>query len=509
MDRIQIRAHLSISSFEEGGKILRYNKKVICIGIIKAVAFVLVFLLLFQSAINLFRSKDTHYPVSSVYDLPKNSVDVLLLGSSHMFASISPMDLWNDYGITSFNASLGNLSIPSAYFELRELLKVQKPKMLVLETYFIYFSEMVVKNDWARYHYIVDNLRFSSGLHEAIQTLFPEDRDKTEYYLNFFNYHNRWKTLSETDFNPYLLKDNIHNRGADAVCYYGHRYIETPSIIPRSETEMPPELPLEYLYKIIELCKEKDISLVFMAQPCDIGSDIQKMINYVDIISEEEDIPYINFFYLLDETGFDFAKDMANAGHINYFGAQKLTAYLGEYLQTNYQLEDHRGDPDVADLWNKDYETFSKEINNLMMTTAENTEEYFRYLRNQDYILAWNAYSETPLSETALPEYLAGIGIDPAGVKEKNQYYAVTRGDQTLHGGATDTRPDDSYMADDMLFSFGDGIVESTNRIGIHAGRTEYSVGNNGLNLVVYDPMTRTVVNSVNIDLSTGDIKMK
>lgn len=486
---------------------MRYNKKVICIGIIKAVAFLTIFLILFQGLIGLFRAKTTHYPMKSIYDLPKNSVEVLFLGSSHMYASISPMDMWNDYGIISFNAALGGLTLPSTYFELRELLKVQKPKVIVLDIFYIYFSEMT--HTERRVHYLVDNIPFSLGTHEAIQTLLPEEQDKTEYYFNFFGYHNNWKTLTEEDFKPYSVSYNIHNMGGDASFYNHHQSLEPPTLLSQSETEKPPELALEYLHKIIELCRGEDVSLVLAAQPYNASSSRQQMMNYAGIVAEEEGVPYVNTFYLLDEIGFDFAKDMADSEHVNYFGAQKLTAYLGEYLQTNYQLEDHRGDPAVADLWNKYYETFSKEISNLMMTTAENTEEYFRYLRKQDYILAWNAYSETPLYETALPEYLESFGIDPAVIKEKNQYYAVTRGDQTLHGGVTDTRPNDSYMADDMLFSFGDGIVESTNRIGIHAGRREYSVGNSGVNLVVYDPMTRTVVNSVNIDLSTGDIKRK
>lgn len=485
---------------------MRYNKKAICIGTIKAVAFLLIFLILFQGATNLFRQKNMFYSISPIYDLPENSVDVLFLGSSHMYASVSPMDLWNDYGITSYNASVGLLSIPGAYFELRELLKVQKPKVLVLETFYIHSEVMV--NDETRFHYIVDNIPFSFGISEAIQTLIPEEQSKTQYYLNFYTFHNRWKELSESDFRPWTAGTcSRYNRGANAAFYNHHSIIEPPAIVPRSETKMPPELPLEYLYKIIELCREEDIQPVFMAQPCSAGSDIQKMMNYVDVVAEKEGLPYINFFYLLDETGFDFAEDMADTGHVNYFGARKLTSYLGEYLQNNYQLEDQRGNPSIARLWNRDYEAFTGEINNIMMKAAENVDEYFSYLREKDYILAWNAHSETPLSETALPGLLERLEVNPSGVGGGMWYSAVTRGDQLLYGRPFEERPNDSYMVEDTLFSFGDGITGSTNRIGIHVGRKEYSVGDTGVNLVVYDPVMRMVVDYINIDLAAEDIK--
>lgn len=482
------------------------KKRIICIGMIKAAAFLLLFSILFHAATDLFRQKNMFYSISPIYDLPKGSVDVLFLGSSHVYASMSPMDLWNDYGITSFNASVGDLPLPTAYFELRELLKTQNPKVVVLESYYVAVNKMV--NDEARFHYITDNIPFSLGMHEAIQTLVPEEYNKTQYYLNYYTFHNRWKTLRETDFKPWLLSFRF-NRGSHNGFYNQHSAVEYTAIVPRSETEIPPELPLEYMYKIIEMCREKEVSLVFMVAPINVNTTSQKMINYVDTVAEKEGLSHVNFLYLLDETGFDFAKDMADEGHVNYLGAQKLTSYMGEYLQTNYHLEDHRGDSAIANLWNEDYETFAREINNVMIKISENADGFLGYLQRNDYIVAWNAYSETPLSETALPDLLKSMGIDPTGVKEENWYYAVTRGDRLHYGRAINERPNDSYMMENMLFSFGAGMTGSTNRVGVHAGKKEYSAGNTGANLVVYDPVTRMVVDSVNIDLVTLEITRK
>lgn len=484
---------------------MRYSKKVICIGIVKVATFLLIFVMLFHEATDLFRTKVNIEAVKPIYGLPKNSVDVLLLGTSHMAKTISPMDLWNDYGITSFNGGTDSQAIAVSYFMLRNFLSVQYPKVVVLEIFFVYEAQITANRE-QRLHCFVDNAPFSLDISDAIETLIEDEHDKTEYYLNFYTFHNRWKELSKSDFKP----PQGWNKGSLTVNYIDHSVPGIPSIVSESETQKPPEIPVEYLYKIIELCREKDIPLIFMVQPCSINASIQKMMNYVcNVAAEEEGVPYINFFYLMDEIGFDFTEDMAEWSHVNYSGAKKLTSYLGEYLQTNYNLQDHRTEPEIADLWNKDYETFARELNNIMMKTAANTDEYFDYLQNQDYILAWNAYSETPLSETALPDFLKTAGINRPQVRQKQYYTAVTQGGELLYRKVSDDRPNDSYMTADTLFSFGDGITGSTNPIGVHAGKKEYSIGKSGLNLLVYDPVSRTVVDNVNINLDTGDISRK
>lgn len=503
-----MKVYSSIFNFKgKDGSSLRYNKKSVCIAVIKFIVFLLIFLILFHDATDLFRTKSAFYMINPIYGLPKNSVDVLLFGTSHMVGTISPMDLWSEYGITSFNAGLNEQTIPSTYFEMREILKVQRPKIIVLEIYYIIQKEMITSAGKERFHWFVDNVPFSSGVSEAIQTVMEEE-DKTEYYLNFYSFHNRWKSLAQNDFQPWL-SNTRWNRGGDVAFYMKHSVQNEPSIVSQYETKTPPEIPLEYIYKIISLCRENGIQLIFVTQPFSASDNNQKMFNYIGAVAEEENIPYINFFYFFNEIGFDFAEDMADGEHVNYFGNQKLTSYLGEYLQTTYHLEDHRNDPKIADLWNKDYQTFSRELNNTMMKTAKNLDEYFTYLQNQDYIIAWNAYSKTALSETSLPHYLKTMDLDPSEIKEENWYCAVTRGGQPLYQKSFSKKPNDTYMVEDALFSFGSGITGSRNAIGVHVGRKEYSVGKTGVNLVVYDPISRKVVDSVNIDLNTGTIKRK
>lgn len=84
-------------------------------------------------------------------------------GSSHMACAISPMDLWNNYGITPFNAGVPTQTMPATYFELRELLKVQKPKVIVIEMLYISIEEMMESAKGGGLHFLVDNIPLSLG----------------------------------------------------------------------------------------------------------------------------------------------------------------------------------------------------------------------------------------------------------------------------------------------------------------------------------------------------------
>ena len=70
----------------------------------------------------------------AVSSQPENSLDVLFLGDSEAYSGFVPMALWKDTGIASFVcASVDQKPYETEDF-LREALKNQSPKVVVLET---------------------------------------------------------------------------------------------------------------------------------------------------------------------------------------------------------------------------------------------------------------------------------------------------------------------------------------------------------------------------------------
>ncbi len=62
----------------------------------------------------------------------KNSLDVLFVGDSDVYNGISPMEIYEKYGITSYDYASSAASNLLMYYMMLEALKTQNPKVVVM-----------------------------------------------------------------------------------------------------------------------------------------------------------------------------------------------------------------------------------------------------------------------------------------------------------------------------------------------------------------------------------------
>ena len=72
------------------------------------------------------------------YDMDKDSVDVLFIGSSVVANAFSPQEIYDSYGIRSYNLASQQQSVFFNYYWLKEALKYQSPKVVVMDTKFLF-----------------------------------------------------------------------------------------------------------------------------------------------------------------------------------------------------------------------------------------------------------------------------------------------------------------------------------------------------------------------------------
>lgn len=142
----------------------------------RLVSFILILLLLLYGISFLLEPKNNDdaagfvNPNASGYlSLEKDTLDVFIVGNSDAYSGFSPMEMWKNYGFTSYISGTGKQLIGESVRAVEECLKTQKPKVVILET---------------------DQLYTNSNSAQVIA------RDARKQILNQFSvleYHDRWK----------------------------------------------------------------------------------------------------------------------------------------------------------------------------------------------------------------------------------------------------------------------------------------------------------------------------
>ncbi|NLJ41841.1 MAG: SGNH/GDSL hydrolase family protein [Clostridiales bacterium] len=281
------------------------------------------------------------------YYREETSHDVIFVGDCEVYENISPIALWDNYGITSFIRGGAQQLIWQSYYLLEETFKYEKPEVAVFNILAMQYDE---PQSEAYNRLNLDGMRMSKEKIKSINASMMEDEHLAEYLFPLLRYHSRWNELSWEDFKYIFNKDKISHNG-----YYMRVDIQPVKTIPKPK-KLPSyefgEKAWEYLNRMVELCKENDVQLVLIKAPSIYPHWYDEWDAQIKEYSEEHDLLYINLLQKADEVGIDYNTDTYNGGlHLNISGAEKVAVYLGNILKETYGLKDHRDEPELSSVW--------------------------------------------------------------------------------------------------------------------------------------------------------------
>lgn len=302
-------------------------------NIIKPVIFIGIFLIILSALSPFFREAISKKAIESE---PPNTIDYLVIGDSEATTSISPMEIWDKHGFTGYNLGDAAQRLQDTYYSLRKVLKSQKPRVIMLETNAIY--------------------RISGVTDEMNKILRGIFKNNFEVYKN----HNKWKNFDSNN----SKNDSEKAKRTRVNILRGFRYdtnikpyTKGPYVKETDIVEKIPKVPLYYLNKIVELCKKNDIQLILYTVPSPVNWNY-KIHNGIKNFAQENKIVLLDFNLKIKGIEIDWDKDTYDAGdHLNFNGAQKITNYVGDYLQENTKLIDHRKDEKYS-FWNNIWEKY-------------------------------------------------------------------------------------------------------------------------------------------------------
>lgn len=275
-----------------------------------------------------------------LYHQPPDTIDVVMMGSSHIHCNVNTGLLWEKYGIAGYDYSGAEQPLWMTYFYLKELYKYQNPKVIVLDLY----APARYKEDY-QYNWIAENIygmRFSSDKLEMLMVSVEPDRI-LHYFPSFAIYHSRYDELEEKDFHNFVWDD----KKKENFKGYTPHWNRNPQIRPEGSEKKGDGLTEKsemYLYKIIDYAKEQGSELILMAAPYVVEAEDRSSYEQIAEIAAKEDIRFIDFNHCYDEMGLDFERDFNDDSHLNYWGSCKFTDYLGKILDSYVQIPDRRGD---------------------------------------------------------------------------------------------------------------------------------------------------------------------
>ncbi len=467
-------------------------------SIIRIFCFCLILVLVLKYTNDIFKVKhgDGIYDLTKFYELKDNTVDLLILGSSHAFEDFNTGVLWNEYGISSFVLGGSMQPMWNTYYYLKEALKTQTPQLIILEGYATsFYSEYsddsrIIKNNYG--------LRWSKDKVDSIKISSPRERWE-DFLLEYSQYHARYAELSKDDFlknqgNP-LFKDwKGFGCNMDTVSF---EYTDVSSVI---ETAQLYEKTEKYYRMTIELAQENNIPILIVISPyAGISIQEQTCFNSAKEIAKEYNVPFINYNLLFDEIGLDYSTDMADGNHLNYRGNQKFSLEVGAYIKKNFDIIDHRGEADYQ-TWQNNADYITTMIENQMLLECVDKNDLINKLTNTNYHLIISLDGNYMANKDVVYDFLNQLNISEAINAEKSIYYK-DNGDGILwEGGEKDVEQYFRLDSHDLLIRNVFDELTATYINEIIIDNMQYKKVANGINVIVYDTVTQNVIDSFGLN---------
>jgi len=329
---------------------MRRKKKIILTISVTALATVLLLWLLQLLLMPKYMTEIREGALIAEYYKEAGNHDVIFVGDCEVYENISPVALWKKYGITSYIRGSAQQLIWQSYYILKDTYRYETPKVVVYNVQSMIYGE---PQNEAYNRMTLDGLAFSSVKIDAVKASMTEEESLASYLFPLLRYHSRWSDLTAEDVRYLFRRDVVSHNGY--LMQTAVRPMETLPAVKPLENSALPEISFEYLGKMAALCRSRGSELVLVKSPSLYPHWYDEWDEQIARYAQQNGLRYYNFLEASEEIGIDMQTDTYDRGmHLNVYGAEKYTDYLGGILQAEFGgsgLFDHAGDEALALAW--------------------------------------------------------------------------------------------------------------------------------------------------------------
>lgn len=376
--------------------------------------------------------------------LEPNSIDVLFVGASNSYTNIYPMELYGKYGYAGFSMGTAHQTVMQTYYMLKYVSNSHNIMFCIMDPVALFYDEKYTGDDDAKYEEIMNYfMPFSDEKIHLVDAYYDTMTEKFLSIFPLFRFHDRWSDLDKTDFTFWSNNGETIYYGANysvnVIPYLGFSMVQTENTIymedeyeQRFFTDVQAQtdklrqewaaLPISeenrvYFDKIVSFCHDRGIQLILVKTPDKVSWNKNKYEKLMDFMTEYNDIPVVDMEFGDCVSEINWSIDTRDGGrHLNYRGGLKSTATLGEWMNENLSLEDHRGQEKYAS-WDRDYADYliaKERLLKAMMSDAERIDALFERLneaKEHSVIVASVRNDMSTFWNDHINEQMTGLGF--------------------------------------------------------------------------------------------------
>lgn len=301
------------------------------------------------------------YSYEGFFSSDRDSYDVLFLGTSHVLYGISPMEIYKENHITSYNLGTSGQPIDGTLAVLKEAFCNQSPKVVVLDASSLFTDEEHELDSMWRF--VMDSMPFGvakikyAHVYASFFAKNSGEFDINEYlqrfasvFLPIIEYHDRFDELNSNDISDIPGVEEYYTAGYFLQTFHESSGVSVEkmneSLVENEKNARIFEHNVEVLLQIKDLCEKHDAQLLLTKIPAIArvkwytGAWTKARYEAVKKIAMENNLVYFDLLY----DGYleiDVESDFADGGaHLNYLGSKKTSDFLGDYLKSHYELEE-------------------------------------------------------------------------------------------------------------------------------------------------------------------------
>ena len=288
--------------------------------------------LLFLQEFVLCRADNNRERVKGFYLEEQDTVDVVLIGASEIYAGFASPYAYAQYGFTSYPLATQSNTVLNYLTCVKEAVRTQHPRLLVIEINGALYDDAELDQE-ANYLRIADNMPNNENKRE-LTDLFGSF-DFYETYLPITRYHTVWEDFPVgIEWSASLVLSRLR----------GHNLLKGVSTTTEIYTPREPlynddsgdSLPLnprcqQALEELLDYCREEELNVLFVRFPHLIHQKNVKRLRRSFAAAElirSRGFECLAMDDKISDIGLNPQRDFYSPEHVNLYGQQKLTDYL-------------------------------------------------------------------------------------------------------------------------------------------------------------------------------------